>query len=643
MLVVLFAVLSVRQVRPNISGDGLEYTLMAQAFLDHGTPDITPGDYREVQSYKGDAETNVSEVAGRSSPTASPPFFRDRNGQYYSYHFWFYSLFVAPFLFLIKLFGIATPWAFTVTNLVFTVVASCAICTWRGVGREQRLLLLTLYWSCGTIPYVSWTHPEVFSASLLVVSMVMALSRRYVIAAIAAAMVAQQNPPALFLVAILLVFDFHLNFKKKRSVMPSVRKVMEWSACVAVAFLSIAFFFVHFRVGNLIANSGFTDARLISLERLWSFYFDLCQGAIVLLWPLLVIVPAMLVCGLAGKKLKAEKFVAAMVLVLASIVLAVPSVSATNFNSGASFILRYAYWASIPLLFAVAVLSSDGAGGRAIACIGVVAFSALNISYYKDNWWSYLYYTAAAEKVMNEFPGLYNPVPEIFIERGRHVDGAMNDKAIYYYASNGEVRKVLLNEGYRNVVDFKCKGGKGVDDYVGSTFRVEQGWVYYNLKDGCLAPFGGGGTYEVPPAVGGGDTLSFDDAGSGKLYLTSGWSSPESWGTWSDAPGASIVLPLKKGGIGTISFKANALVSAAHKEQVIDVFANGVSSGSVVLNASSDNRFDVRIRENAWSDTGRSELLTLDFKFRDSVSPKELGISGDDRRLAMGLTSLTLR
>ncbi|MDN7931015.1 hypothetical protein QZM52_06870 [Burkholderia metallica] len=616
---------------------------MAQAFLDHGTPDITSADYREVQSYKGDAETNVSEVAGRSSPTASPPFFRDKNGRYYSYHFWLYSLFVAPFLFLVKLFGIATPWAFTITNLVFAIVASCAICTWRDVGFEKRLFLLTLYWSCGTVPYISWTHPEVFSASLLTVSMVMALNRRYVIASIAAAMVAQQNPPALFLVAILLVFDFYTNFHKTRSVVPSVRKVAEWSACIAIAFLSISFFFVHFGVGNLIASSGFTDARLISFERLWSFYFDLCQGAIVLLWPLLVIVPAMVVCGVTGKRLKTKKIFVAMALVLSSIVLAVPSISATNFNSGASFILRYAYWASIPLLFAVVVLSSDGASGRAIAYIGVVAFSALNVSYYKGDWWSYLHYTRAAEKVMNRFPSLYNPVPEIFIERGRHVDGAMNDKAIYYYASNGEVRKVLLNEGYSNVVDFKCRGGKGVGDYVGSTSRVEQGWVYYNLKGGCLAPFGGEGTYEVPPAVGGGDMLSFDNAGSGKLYLSSGWSSPESWGTWSDAPDASIVLPLKKGGIDTISIKANALVNAARKEQSVDVFVNGLSSGSVVLSASNDNRFDIRVPENALSGTGRAELLTLDFKFRDPVSPKALGISGDDRRLAMGLTSLTIR
>ncbi|WP_157661371.1 hypothetical protein [Burkholderia ubonensis] len=621
----------------------MEYTLMAQAFMGHGTPNITPDDYREVQSYKGDIGTNVPDVAAYYSLSSSPPYFRDAHGQYYSYHFWLYSLFVVPFFLLVKLFGLATPWAFVATNLAFALAASWAICTWRDVGREQRLLLLSLYWSCGTIPYIRWTHPEVFSASLLAISMVMALRRRYVLAAIAAAMVAQQNPPVLLLVVILFAIDFYVDFRRFGPIFPSASKVVGWFACIAVASMSIAFFFVHFRTGNLIAHSGSASVKLISVGRLLSFYFDLNQGSVVLLWPLLLIVPSLVVCGLVKRNLKPEHCWLAAALLCASIVLAIPAISTTNFNSGASFVMRYAYWASIPLLFSVAILCVDGAGSRMIAYAGVAVFSVVTLSYYTGEWRNALSYTPFSEKIMGVFPGLYNPVPEIFVERGLHVEQSMDDKAIFYYAKHGVARKVLLNGSSSDVSRFKCLNGGHASDYVSSISPAEQGWIYFNLRPGCSVPHEQSGTYEVPLAVGPSDTLSFGDVGTGRLYLGSGWSAPESWGVWSDAREASIVLPLKSSDISEISLNVGALVNGERKEQLVDVFVNGVDSASVSLNARTNNVFSIRIPEDVLRDMRNSGLLKLNFKFHDPVSPRALGISTDGRTLAMGLVSLALK
>jgi len=643
ILVFLFAGLSIRGVQPNIWGDGLEYTLMTEALTEHWTPNITSDDYRRVQSYRGDVGTNVPAVAERNSLSVSPPFFRDVHGQYYSYHFWLYSLFVAPLFLFVKLLGIATPWAFVVTNLIFAIAASCAICMWRGIEREQRLLLLALFWSCGTIPYVRWTHPEVFSASILVISMIMALSRRYVAAAIVAALVAQQNPPVLFLVAMLLVVDFLLNYKETKSIVPSGRKMAGWIFCVALTSLSIGFFFVHFGTGSLIANSGGAKAELMSIERLWSFYFDLNQGLIVLLWPLLMLVPSMIACGLVGRRTGNVNYALVACLLLVSLMLAIPSLSTLNFNHGSSFISRYAYWAGIPLIFAVAYLYVGSAGSRIVFCAGVLIFSALNLWSYRGVWPNYLYYTSISERVMGQFPEAYNPVPEIFIERGVHIDGGVNPGSIYYYTEKGDVRKILLNGGYRRVDDFSCLGGGGVKNYINSISRVEQGWIYFNLKRGCAALYPGRRIYEVPPAVGRGENLVFDEKGKGKFYLDAGWSHQESWGTWSDGREASIILPLRDENIGEISFSANALVNAKHQNQMIDISVNGVNAGSVVLGAQSGNRFNVRVPGGILSGMGTPKILRLELKFRDPVRPKDLGINGDERLLAIGLVSLTIQ
>ncbi|MBU9249737.1 hypothetical protein KTD14_09780 [Burkholderia multivorans] len=644
LFVVLFCLgLSIRGIRPNISGDGLEYTLMAQALLERGRPNITEEDYRALRVYRGDAETNVPEVAARSSLSASPPFFRDAKGQYYSYHFWLYSLFVVPFFFAVKLFGLATPWAFVMANVAFALAASCTICAWRGVNREQRLLLLTLYWSCGTIPYISWTHPEVFSASLLVIAMIAALSRQYVVAAVAAAMVAQQNPPALFLVAIFLVVDFYVNIRETKSFVPPLKKIAGWCACVALSGLSVLFYYFHFGVGNLITNSGFTKIDLISVERLWSFYFDLNQGLVVLLWPLLVVVPMAMLYGTARRRFSGAHIALVVALVFASILLAVPSISATNFNSGASFVIRYAYWAGIPLLFAVTILFLGQRLSRVLVCVAVVALLVVNFVYYKGEWWSYLYYTPVAKKIMAKFPWLYNPVPEIFIERGLHIDGSMNDNVIYYYAADGEVRKVLLNQRVADVVDFRCANGDNGRRYVDSVSSVEQGWTYFNLKPGCKAFEERSGTYEVALAVGAGDTLSFRRVGSGRLYLGQGWSEPEAWGTWSDQSEASIVLPVKKNDIHELSFTANALVSAQRPKQVIDIFINDVNAGSVSLSSAQNNEFNISVPRDVFSDVKKSGVMKVNFRFRDLTSPKNLGINGDDRTLGVGLISLMMR
>ncbi|MBJ9618321.1 hypothetical protein KTE49_04525 [Burkholderia multivorans] len=642
VLISLFVGLSVRGAQPNLWGDGIEYALMAEALTAHATPNITADDYRRVQSYPGDVGTNVTAVADRSSLSKSPPFFRDARGHYYSYHFWLYSLFVAPLFFLVKLFGVATPWAFLATNLIFALGASYAICTWREVGREQRLLLLTLYWSCGTIPYIRWTHPEVFSASLLVVSMVMVWRRRYVAAAAAAAVVAQQNPPVLLLAAGLLAIDFFANFKKTGSIVPPIRKMVGWFFCIAVASISIIFFFIHFGTGNLIAKSGGADVRLMSVERLWSFYFDINQGVIVLLWPLLAMVPAIMMCAFVSRGARGVKYVGVVGLVFTSVILAAPSLSTLNFNHGQSFISRYAYWACVPLLFAVAALYVESVGSKLVVRVGVACFVICNIVLYSRAWPSYLYYTTVSERVMDKFPEIYNPVPEIFIERGVHIDGAMNPEHIYYYANDKGVRKIILNDRRRNVDDFFCSGGERARDYVTSVSRVEQGWVYYNLKYGCTALFTARGEYEKPPALTHGMTLRFDEQGSGKLYLDRGWSHQEPWGTWSDGPEASIVLPLSDAGVGQISLRANALVSAKRPEQKIVVYVNGVNAGVIVLRAANGNNFNIQVPVSVIRSINESKIMRLKFKFLDSTRPKDIGINGDDRMLAMGLVSLTI-
>ncbi|WP_415807004.1 hypothetical protein [Bordetella muralis] len=614
---------------------------MSQAFINHGTPDITSNDFDVVQTYAGDAQTNVPDVAHRTPLSSSPPFYADKDGNYYSYHFWLYSLLVAPFLFIVKLLGRATPWAFIVANVISAIAASWAICMWKKIGREQRLLLLTLFWSCGTIPYIRWTHPEVFCASLLVVSLIWACNHKYVLSAIFAAIAAQQNPPILLWVAALMAIDLCSQYQRTKSIWPSTRKLAEWGVCLVLASLSMAFFFIHFDTSNLITRSGGAKTELISIDRLWSFYFDLNQGVVLLLWPLLALVPVVMTYGIAASKLDKNSLIVVGGLALMSLMLAFPSISTPNFNPGTSFILRYAYWASIPLIFIVTTIDLKHGKAKAITWAGILSYVVLNLSYYTGNWPSYLHYTPTARYVMEKFPGMYNPIPEIFIERATHSEGR-NDKDIYFYAANGKVRKILLNASHRNIGEFQCLNGKPAREYVTSKVSAEAGWTYFNLRDGCTSLVNENAVYKPVSPIAKHGTLFFNESGTGKSYLGAGWSHPETWGVWSAANEAEIALRLADTNVQTLSISANAFVNGIHKEQLIDFFVNDIPAGSIVLTRYDGNRFSIHIPDEALPDIKHSNTLRLNLKFRTPARPKDLGISEDDRMLALGLVALTI-
>lgn len=131
--------------------------------------------------------------------------------------------------------------------------------------------------------------------------------------------------------------------------------------------------------------------------------------------------------------------------------------------------------------------------------------------------------------------------------------------------------------------------------------------------------------------------------GSGLAYLTGGWSSPEDWGIWSDGPQAKIALPLPEKHATSISFEAQWLLGPTHPKQHVEVLIGGDLAAKITLTADSPNVFEVRIPDAAFEPGLSNGLLTLEFHFPDAASPKDLGLSDDTRKMALGLISITVQ
>jgi len=570
-VVLTCAALSVAGIHPELTGNGGEYLLMSEAFLDHGAPNITEKQYQEINGYSPNVGTNISRILKFSTLGRSPPYYRSLQGKYYSFHFWLYSLLVAPFLWLAKAFGYAMPWAFIWFNLMMAMAASCAIYACQAIPRASRLLILSLFWGCGTIPYIRWTHPEVFTASLLALAFTLYEKGKYCHASLLSAIAAQQNPPAIFLAALFLAKDFAECFSKDKGfVFPGLARLGCWPCCILASSMSAVFFWLHFGAYNLIAHVGMARYELISLERLFSLYFDMNQGMVILLWPLFVLIPFLLIANSCrqGNWRNPGLFGFSWLLLL-SLLLAVPALSTTNWNSGESYVMRYAYWASIPLVFSVRYLFFENVYIKSLYVVFACALVVQGWQYAKfPKRYTEKAYTPWAEFVLDHAPQLYNPVPEIFVERGRHAPH-MSNKEVYLYSHAGEISKILLNTSKNSISDIACFDGRAAQSYVQSTVSSESGWRYYNLERGCAGYADDGySEYRRPRLISLPAELGSDD----DEFYVSGCSTSEPGHRWSNGRRSIILFALNtlpRSGLG-IEIRGSSLGS-----QHVKVSANG--------------------------------------------------------------------
>jgi hypothetical protein len=142
-----------------------------------------------------------------------------------------------------------------------------------------------------------------------------------------------------------------------------------------------------------------------------------------------------------------------------------------------------------------------------------------------------------------------------------------------------------------------------------------------------------------------GERVAFAKGGEGPRggrYAIEGWSAPEDWGMWSTGPKAQLLLPLAEAPRHDVilTLYGQAFVNRRHEQQQVDVMVNGVAQQSLLYNRRRKN--DIRsIRIPAAAVQGGQVLVEL--RFPDAASPRELGLSDDDRKLGLGLIALRLR
>lgn len=140
-----------------------------------------------------------------------------------------------------------------------------------------------------------------------------------------------------------------------------------------------------------------------------------------------------------------------------------------------------------------------------------------------------------------------------------------------------------------------------------------------------------------------GDLVSISGVEGGHIYDSSGWSVPESWGTWTDGTNASIDLRLPniQSDSLTLNFMSHAFIVPTHPSLHVTVLVNDHPLHTFEYSYPRDTNDSLRSVTIPSNLLAKSKgVLKIDFQVSNPVSPSSLGLSTDSRTLGLGLAWL---
>ncbi len=526
LLTLFLAYLSFQSIAGNnakyLKGDGYEYILMTESLANHLTPDLRLNDVTSLYS-RINALTHTSPDNYRffayadmlKKGTNYVGFFKTADHQYYSYHFWFYPLLNVPALYLTKVFNLSPVYCFLITHSIIFFLASLFLLTATGFTIRQRAFIFAFYLFSGVTYYFNWYSPELLTASLLLCGLLLLLQKKPIASAFLLALAAQQNPPIGLIAFGILIYQSLKIIHAKRSLKNTIRQFLLIAGVTFILSASPLFYLIHYGTPSLIIADGYSKTHLITQYRLFSLFFDINQGMIVAI-PSVLLVFALSFVFIISKVIYQHKLSDAtkktiftvLLMLMMTLMLAIPSLSAPNWNCGMSVFLRYACWTAMPIGVAMMVILNTFS--KRIFYILFAFILAIQIpilfsfSITGDD--AYLSHKKIAIYVMNNKPDWYNPVPVIFVARGLQKDIFVEHKpvpetdVIYFHVNQSQhsVRKILYNtKNIKTVLPF-CQN-KTIAELTQITKPVttENNWEYLNLPVGLCQTSLSQGLHEI--------------------------------------------------------------------------------------------------------------------------------------------------
>lgn len=425
-LVIATAVFS----QPAMHGDGREYALVAQAWFDHGSPDLRPADIQHVTT------DDRPPILILTNPTSG--FFRSLDGKLYCWHFFFYPLVTTPFKLLYHLSHGAELAAFQATNAIFYFLTIGIILRQTQYSDSQRYLFAGLvainpvYW------YIAWPHPEVMCWSFVTFALIALDRKQYALGSLCASVAALQNPPIVALAGAIALLSLHEK---------SWRVTSTSFAAVSVSLIPSMAYLWKFGVPSLIISQHAATIHAISIARMLSLIFDLNDGLITYL-------PVVTVgCAIAIGAAISKRDVNSCAISTALFLMLLGCEMLTNWNHGCAGLNRYLTWCLPICVWLIVRRIPESPSWRSLAVAALIVQGIIVVLQPSDERTSY-YFTPEAKLAFELCPRAYSPDPRIFADRTLHQDipdvpGAL---PLGYVNNSGQVVKLLASASSLNLL-----------------------------------------------------------------------------------------------------------------------------------------------------------------------------------------------
>ncbi|MFY8020804.1 MAG: hypothetical protein ACOVP1_06390 [Bacteroidia bacterium] len=462
ILLLLALVYQLKKNNPYPTGDALEYSLVTEALFQHHSPDIESSDVLNFKSatiknraweelgkheWYNTFQDSIHAFKNGSDALLKKDFHGisgNENRKIYSIHFISYSIFALPFRILFDKIEVEPLKAFIALNFSLLLLVVLYLLFFYQTENKFRIPLSILFICSPFSWYISWVHADYFIAALSFLSILLFVDKRWYLSILVMSLAATQNQTfVLICMAMSLVYLHRNNYQFKAFLyllLPGI-----------ICILHPIYNQLLFNEWSLITFFKYTDIKNISLNRFYSFFFDLNQG-------MLIGFPASMALGAffyLRDKNKAKNFLTThsflLVVVLLSII---PCLSFNSWNLGQAVINRYAIWFGA-LLFAYVLIHHQQftfiIWTLLFLQMSYVGYIIKKKGFFIPEWDSEEIKPHVAW-IWNKAPSLYNPDPKIFYERTQKkwldLLNPNGFPAYYTNPNNGEITKVLVHQNH---------------------------------------------------------------------------------------------------------------------------------------------------------------------------------------------------
>jgi hypothetical protein len=430
----------------NFGGDIAEYYGITETLLIDQSLHLTP--------------TTISIL----SKTLQPAYFTDPgyyisglDGERYPVHFVFYSLLAFPVRLILKLFSAPEVNALRLTNLLILTLASWYILSNYAKSSFQKIAYITIVYLSPLLWFLSWPGPDIYYLSLMLVSIFLFFHQRYVLAILLMSLASWHSQPLIVTVLGMLfyyalhVIRSHKNHHGIYITKGFVKNMLLSSGIAAFCLIPYAYNLLIF--GTLtpwtILADGWTELHGFglhnaSLQKLFEQFFDLNFG---LFWyaPLILLTGLYLVIK-KGRQHAELWYILLLLFPITAIFY--QTNPAWHYGTAGFGPSRHAIFL-LPFFIYCSYVFLQHVRHKAVWIL-LFIFAQLPLIILQNfafpNILNTLQHSPYAAYALNTAPSVYNPTPEIFVDRTLQTDDPLPKSAIYKH--NGECKKayVLLTD-----------------------------------------------------------------------------------------------------------------------------------------------------------------------------------------------------